>query len=156
VNTSASRSAQPFVGADRRHNPPPSNMVGYLTQLPALELLSRLPVSVLGISDEGLIVYANEALLAMLGYVDTRRLYARPLTEITAAGSRCANPRDQIELLRSCAGTVTTWAHTAGHTVKALVSQPLLMRVFDPLLLVSLTDVTDWLRALDGRTVVNR
>lgn len=30
------------------------------------------------------------------------------------------------------------------------------MRVFDPLLLVSLTDVTDWLRALDGRTAVNR
>lgn len=81
----------------------------YLTQLPALELLSRLPVSVLGISDEGFIVYANEALLTMLGYVDTRRLYARPLTEITAAGSRCTNPRDQIELLRSRAGTVTTW-----------------------------------------------
>lgn len=120
---------------------------GYLRQLPALTLLGRMPIPVLGISSDGSLVYANQALLKLLGYSDFHQLRGRPMSEITQ-DIGCASPRDQLESLRSSAGMITSWKHAAGHSIKAIVSEPLLMRVFDPLLLVNLTDVTDCLGEL--------
>ena len=142
-----SRSEHPWVGADRRHNPSPPTVAGNLDDLPAQFMLRRLSVPVLGIGKDGAIAFTNDAFLAMLGYVDGHHLHGRPLSEITAPDNRCADPQDQVEQLRSRTGTVTTWLHTDGHIVTTGVTQPLLRRAADQVLLVSLTEVADTISA---------
>ena len=141
------RPEHPWVGADRRHNPSAPTAAGNLDGLPTHLVLSRLSVPVLGIGKDGTIAYVNDACLAMLGYVDAQQLHGRHVSEITAPDSRCADPRDQVEQLRSRPGTVTTWLHADGHIITTEVTQPLLRRALDPLLVVCLTEVADTVSA---------
>jgi len=115
--------------------------LGYLQQLPALALFDRMPVPMLAIGADGVIVCANRACLTMLGYSDPNDLTGRLVTDITAPESRCTLPRDQIELLGYRAGSVMTWLHAQGHSVRAIVSETLLMRGLGSVFLVCLTDV---------------
>ncbi|MDT5105311.1 MAG: hypothetical protein QOI25_2824, partial [Mycobacterium sp.] len=55
---------------ERRQQRQPTDLAGYLHQLPALLLLDRLPTAVLGVGHLGDIAYANPACAEMLGYVD--------------------------------------------------------------------------------------
>jgi PAS domain S-box-containing protein len=131
------------MSEERRPDPRPDTTIGYLEQLPALVVLQRLPVPILAVGNDGTILYANPACVAMLGQGDDG-IVGRPLNQFLDMGATTTQ-EECFDILRAAAGTHTVWHHTANGTVKALTSQPLLMRADDPLLLVSLTDVTDWL-----------
>ena len=78
----------------------------------------------------------------MLGHVKVG-LVGRPLTEFL--GIRPATAAEAASNLRNAAGTTTVWAHSTNGMVKVVASQPLLLRADDPVTLVTVTDVTDWL-----------
>jgi hypothetical protein len=76
----------------------------------------------------------------MLGHVKIG-LVGRPLTEFL--GIRPTTAAEAANNLRNAAGTTAVWAHPTNGMVKVVASQPLLLRAYDPVTLV--TDVTDWL-----------
>jgi hypothetical protein len=78
----------------------------------------------------------------MLGHVKIS-LDGRPLTEFL--GIRPTTAAEAASNLRNAAGTPTVWAHPTNGMVKGVASQPLLLRADDPVTLVTVTDVTDWL-----------
>lgn len=129
---------------DRRRAPRPATMIGYLQQLPALAVLQRLAIPILAVGDDGIILYTNPACAAMLGHSDNA-LAGRPLNQLLRTGPR--TPAQSVQALRTAAGTVTAWSHSENGTVKAIVSPPLL--IDDPVLVVGLTDVTEWLWSVD-------
>lgn len=125
---------------DRRRRPSPATAIGHLEQLPALVLLNRLPIPMLAVSDDGCIVFANPACQDMLGDTAVANHPLNNYLHTSVAGAT-----DSVAQLRHAAGTITDWQHAGGGTIKAVVSQPMLMRAKDPILLVGLTDVTEWL-----------
>jgi hypothetical protein len=50
-----------------------------------------------------------------------------------------------VRVLREAAGDVIAWCHPELGIVHAVVSQPMLLRADDPVLLVALIDVTEWI-----------
>ncbi len=128
--------------------------LSHLDRLSALTLVDRIPLPTLVIGgDEGDIVHLNVACLNMLGHRDGGRLVGRPVTEIAGPKCRCTRPRDQIELLRHRVGAIMTWQHALGHDVSTVVSPVLQMRLFDPLLVVGLIELTE---SLDGSSLLDR
>lgn len=127
---------------ERRHVQP-AELIDYLYELPALSLLDRLPIAMLAVALRGGIVYANQACADMLGYIDGRTVARQPLTELLADGAGLS-PADCVALLQSNRST-TVWHHTEDYTVHTRVSPPLLVRADDPVLLVSVTDLTEWI-----------
>jgi PAS domain-containing protein len=130
------------VFEERRRRSRPNTMVGYLEELSARVLLDRLPIPAIAVASDGIIAFANPACQTMLGHTKIS-LVGRPLTEFlrihpTTAAEAASN-------LRNAAGTTTVWAHPTNGMVKVVVSEPLLSRADDPVTLVTLTDVTDWL-----------
>ncbi|MBV8930309.1 MAG: hypothetical protein JO152_14400, partial [Mycobacteriaceae bacterium] len=61
---------------------------------------------------------------------------------------RATTPQEAFEELRAAAGTLAQWRGPLRETLKAIISPPVLMRHDDPVLLVALTDVTEWLWTL--------
>lgn len=110
---------------------------------PAQMLLSRLDSATIVIGFDGVVVYANPACERLLGYQCARTLEGRSLP-VLLAGHSDTPPTDCIELLRD-PNTVTNWNHSDGYPLAAVVSDPLLFRTTgpDPMLLVSLRDVSD-------------
>lgn len=132
-----------MLAEDRRRTQRPVSTIGFLEQLPAFALLQRLPMSVIAIDCDGTIRYANPAAMAMLGYTEGT-LLDRPLTHFLVFDP--STPAAQVvNTLREAAGTVTTWRHEQEGVIKVIVSESMLLRADDPLLVVGLTDVTDWL-----------
>ena len=131
------------VSEERRHTSPPTTMIGYLAQLSADVLLQRLPTPLLAVCDDGMILYANPACQAMLGHSDNA-LAGQPLNRFLDVDSSIGPP-ECVRILREAAGDVTAWCHPEQGIVHAVVSQPMLLRADDPLLLVALVDVTEWL-----------
>lgn len=113
----------------------------YLQKLPALNLMDRFPAPVLAFDRRGIIGYANDAFVAMLGYPDFEHLRGRMVNEIAGEESRCTSPTEQIELLGCREGSVTTWRHYCGHSVSTIVSPIMRLRVFDPLAVMALTQI---------------
>ncbi len=129
----------------QRRQPPPATTVGYLDQLPARILLDRLPTPALAVGIDGVLVYANPAFAGLLGQPDSTTLTGRPLNTLLAGQSHTP-PRKCLTLLRTPEnGAVTLWRHSDGYPVATLVSRPLLIRDDDPLLLITVTDMTEWL-----------
>lgn len=118
--------------------------MSHLNQLSALTLVDRMPLStlVLGGTD-GDIVHLNPACLAMLGLHDAGRLLGGPVTEIVGPEFRCTHTRDQLELIHYRVGSIMTWRHRQGHAVSTIVCPVLKMRPFDPLLVVSLIELSN-------------
>lgn len=129
---------------DRRRQPPPATAIGHLEQLPALVLLNRLPIPMLAVGNDGTIAFANPACQNMLG--DAAIAY-RPLTHYLHTNATTA--AESVAQLRQAVGSITDWQHASGSTIKALISPPMLMRAHDPILLIGLTDVTEWLWTTD-------
>ena len=128
--------------------------LSHLDRLSALTLVNRLPVPTLVIGgDDGDIVHLNTACLNMLGHDDGGPLLGRPVTDIAGLRHRCTRPRDQIELMHYRVGSVMTWQHAQGHAVSTVVSPILKMRLFDPLLVVSLIELTE---PLDDTSLLDR
>jgi hypothetical protein len=128
---------------DRRRQSQPADLAGYLRQLPALVLLDRLPTAVLGVGPAGDIVYANPACAELLGYIDGDTMTRLHLPELLA-GQSALTPADCISVLQITDGIVH-WNHAQDYVIRTKVSPTMLKRDSDPLLLVSITDLTDWL-----------
>lgn len=131
------------VREERRRMSPPTTMIGYLLQLSADALLQRLPTPLLAVCDDGMILYANPAFQAMLGHGDNA-LAGQPLNRFLDVDSSISPP-ECVRVLREAAGNVIAWCHPELGTVQAVVSQPMLLRADDPVLLVALIDVTEWI-----------
>jgi PAS domain S-box-containing protein len=128
---------------ERRGGALPTSTIGYLQQLPALVLLDRLLVPVLAVDLDGELTYANPAFASILGYSDAEALTGQwvcTLLDRRAADS----PRDCVATLRAARGTLVDWCHSEGYVIKTLVSDSMLLRSTDPLLLVSVSDMTEW------------
>ena len=135
------------VREERRRTSPPTTMMGYLEQLSAKTLLQRLAIPMLAVCDDGVILYANPACEAMLGHGDNA-LAGQPLNRFLDVGSSISPP-ECVRVLREAAGDVTAWCHRELGTVCAVVSQSMLLRADDPVLIVGLIDVTEWLWNFD-------
>jgi PAS domain-containing protein len=123
-----------------RRQPPPSTPDGYhLHELPALD---RLPTPVLATGLDGVLIYTNPAFATMLGYPGTTTLTEQPLPALLA-GHSATPPRDCVTALRSAGTVVIDWLHAEGFPVRTVVSDALLVRATDPILLISITDITE-------------
>jgi PAS domain-containing protein len=127
---------------DERRRPAPTDLAGYLYALPALVLLDRLPTAIIGVGPSGEIAYANHACAEMLGYVDAETVTRLALAELLT-GHSAFEPGDCLTTLQT-AQDVVGWNHVHGYVVRTTVSKPLLARALDPLLLLSIIDVTEW------------
>lgn len=134
---------------ERRRLPSPTDPEEYLHQLPAFELLSRLPTAVLGVGLLGEIAYANPAFADMLGYLDGRTVTRLYLPDLLT-GHEAYAPVDCLNTLRT-GDSAVEWNHSQGYVIRTMVSPPLLLRETDTLLLIGATDVTDWLWENDRR-----
>jgi PAS domain-containing protein len=128
-------------GAER-HRPPPNSPHGYLRELPALILLDRLPTPVLATGLDGVLIYTNPAFATMLGHPDTTALSGQQLAALLARHSE-TEPRDCVAALRGAGTVVVDWLHADGFSVRTLVSDALLVRATDPILLISITDISE-------------
>jgi PAS domain-containing protein len=128
---------------ERRRQPPPSDLAGYLRQLPALVLLDRLPIAVLGVGPLGDIAYANPACAELLGYIDGQTMTRLHLPDLLVGQSELT-PSDCIAILETT-DAIVHWNHAQDYLVRTKVSPTMMKRESDPLLLVSITDLTDWL-----------
>jgi len=79
----------------------------------------------------------------MLGYLDGETVTDLSLPELLA-GHSAVEPGDCVATLQSTEGIVH-WNHAHDYVIRTEVSPTLLVRESDPLLLVSITDVTDLL-----------
>ena len=96
----------------------------------------------LGVGPLGDVAYANPAYAEMLGYGDRGTLTGLSLCELLA-GHEARTPMDCLKTLRTAA--VVDWNHGQNYVIRTMVSAPLLLRETDTLLLIGVTDVTDWL-----------
>jgi PAS domain-containing protein len=128
--------------SERRRQPPPSTPDGYLHALPALVLLDRLPTPMLATGLDGVLIYTNPAFATMLGYPDTTTLTEQPLPALLA-GHSATPPRDCVTALRATDTMVIDWLHAEGFPVCTAVSNAPLVRATDPILLISITDITE-------------
>jgi PAS domain-containing protein len=129
-------------GTERRRKPPPSTPDGYLHELPALILLDRLRTPMLATGLDGVLIYTNPAFATMLGYPDATTLTEQPLPALLA-GHSATPPRDCVTALRAAGTVVIDWLHTEGFPVRTVVSDALLVRATDGILLISITDITE-------------
>jgi len=60
------------------------------------------------------------------------------------AGHEARTPMDCLKTLRTAAAVVG-WNHGQNYVIRTMVSAPLLLRETGTLLLIGVTDVTDWL-----------
>jgi PAS domain-containing protein len=127
---------------DRRRNRPARTREEILQQLPARLLIDRLSTPMLAIGLDGVVVYATAACEQLLGYRNGTRLTGQSLPELLVDHSD-TTPEDCITLLR-VPKTIVKWQHTDGYPVSTVVSSTILLRATDPLMMVSLTDVTEW------------
>ena len=128
---------------ERRRQHQPTDLTGYLTQLPALVLLDRLPIAVLGVGPLGDIAYANPACAELLGYIDGQTMTRLHLPDLLT-GQSVLTPSDCIAVLQTT-DNIVHWNHAQDYLIRTKVSPTMLKRESDPLLLVTITDLTDWL-----------
>ena len=128
---------------ERRRDDRPTTTIGYLRQLPGLVLLDRLPTPVIAADSGGELSYVNPAFASMLGHPDTADLVNRPVSTFLF-GREDSPAAECVEMLRDSRGGLVDWSHAEGFAVRTLVSKSMLLRSVDPLLLISLADMTEW------------
>jgi PAS domain S-box-containing protein len=135
----SSRSASVLTD-QRRGRPRGESAAEFLRDFPALLALSRLPVPILAVDDSGVIEFANEAFVAMVGY------HRQDLLEMTAQSLvDCFIPHEHgvVAMLREHANSVIRLRHADGWTMPALLSDSMLIRDNEKLAVVVLTDLTE-------------
>jgi PAS domain-containing protein len=137
---------------ERRKRPEPATADELLGELPARVMLDRMPTPVIGFGTDGVLTYANAACAVMLGYADVAEVLERPLCALLV-GPALRSPADYLSTLRNAGTEVIDWSHAEGYPVHTMVSNPLLLRATDPLLMFTVSDVTEllWSEALRGR-----
>ena len=128
---------------ERRRRPSPSSAEECLRALPGLVLLDRLPVPMLATGLDGVVVYTNPAFATMLGHhPDTVMLTGQQLPALLA-GHAATPPADCVTALRAASNVVVDWLHVEGFPVRSVVSETLLVRTTDQILLIGVTDITE-------------
>ncbi len=97
----------------------------------------------LGVGQLGHIEYANQACAELLGYPDGATVTQLRLPELLV-GHAALEPVDCLATL-TAPPPIVEWNHCADHAVRTIVSTPMLLRSTDALLLVGITDITEWL-----------
>lgn len=144
----SSRSEGPYPslegmrGAERRRRPPPSSPAQYLRELPAAILLDRLPVPMIAIGLDGVVVYNNSAFATMLGHGADVMLTGFTLPALLD-GRSATPPGDCVTALRAANNVIVDWLHTEGFLVRSVLSETLLLRATDQVLLIGVTDITE-------------
>jgi PAS domain-containing protein len=146
VSAQAAREDTPAVSrsfTERRRRPPPTTTSGYLRHMPAGVILDRLPIPILAVGLDGVLTYANPAFARMLGHGDATALIGRSLPTLLA-GRAAIPPRDCVTALRTACRGAIAWSHAESFPIHTVVSEPLLVRASDPVLLISVTDVSEF------------
>jgi PAS domain-containing protein len=128
--------------AERRLRPEPSTPHGYLCELPASIVLDRLPTPILATGLDGVVIHTNPAFATMLGHPDTTTLSEQKLPALLA-GHSATEPRDCVAALRGVGTVVVDWLHAEGFPVRTVVSDALLVRATDLILMLSITDISE-------------
>lgn len=121
--------------------PPPRSSAELLRGRPADLLLARLDTPTIVIALDGWIVYANPACERLLGYQGAETLEGQALATLLVNQSETA-PDVCIEKLRD-PDAVTNWNHSDGYPIAVLASDSTLLESADPMVMVSLIDVSD-------------
>ncbi len=122
----------------RRNGSSCGSLTDILTQLPALVLLERIPVPTLALARDGIILFANAAFAAMVGY-EQDGLSGLAFPEIFHTVPAEVAALSGVEAL---ANLVVQLRHCEGWTVRARMSKSM-MRRDDPLVLVTFDDLTE-------------
>jgi PAS domain S-box-containing protein len=126
------------------YNPPkapPRNSAELLRGGPADMLLARLDIATIVIALDGMVVYANPACERLLGYQSAETLEGQALGTLLVNQSETP-PNACIELLRD-PDIVTNWNHSDGYAIATLASDSMMLSLAEPVMMVSLTDVSD-------------
>jgi len=112
-----------------------------LRRLPALRVLDQLPVPVVAVTEEGTVLFANDAMAEMLG--------------LTRDELQSSNFQDVVETplqsnsavaeLQKHANTLVRLSHADGSVVRAVMSRSALQRADDDIALVTFHDLTEQL-----------
>ena len=129
---------------ERRKGPEPATADELLGELPARVILDRMPTPVIGLGTDGVLAYANAAYAVMLGYADVAEVLERPLCALLV-GPALRFPADYLSTLRDAGAEVIDWSHAEGYPVHTTISNPLLLRATDPLLMFIVSDITELL-----------
>jgi len=144
-SSSPEHSGSAYRGVERRQaGHADQSPLAILTQLPALVVLRRIPVAVLAIGDDGAIVFANSAFVAMLGHT-LQGLQSLKFPQIFRTLQ--ADEASAVSVVRSHANQLVELVHADGSTVWARMSTSALLRGDDPFALATFQDVTEQLWA---------
>lgn len=131
---------QPTV--DRRRPPThDESQMDTLRRLPALRVLGQLPVPVVAVTEEGTVLFANDAMAEMLG-LTRDELQAKNFQDVfeTPLESNGA-----VAELQRHANTLVRLSHADGSAVRAVMSRSALQRADDDIALVTFQDMTEHL-----------
>ena len=114
-----------------------------LRRLPALRVLDQLPVPVVAVTEEGTVLYSNEAMAELLG-LTRDRLQAMNFRDVfeTPLQSKSA-----VAELQRHANTLVELSHADGPVIRAVMSRSALQRADDDIALVTFHDLTEQLWA---------
>jgi PAS domain S-box-containing protein len=123
----------------RRNTRPGDSPTDYLTQLPALVMLERIPIPTLAMARDGIILFANAAFAEMVGYQqDGLPGLAFPEVFDTVPAVLCS-----LSGVDALANLVVELRHCEGWTVRARMSKSAMMRRDDPVVLVTFENLTE-------------
>jgi PAS domain-containing protein len=130
-------------GHERRRRPSPSSPEEYLRALPALILLDRLPIPMLATGLDGVVVYTNPAFATMLGHHPDNVMLTGQQLPALLAGRAATPPRDCVTALRAASNVIVDWLHVEGFPVRSVISETVLVRATDQIMLFGVTDITE-------------
>jgi len=117
-----------------------------LRRLPALRVLDQLPVPVVAVTEEGTVLYANEAMAELLG-LTRDQLHAMTFMDVFETPLQSDGA---VAELQRHANTLVGLSHADGHVIRAVMSRSALQRADDDIALVTFHDLTEQLWA-EGR-----
>jgi PAS domain S-box-containing protein len=132
---------------DRRRPPThDESQMDTLRRLPAVRVLDQLPVPVMAVTEEGTVLFANDAMAEMLGLtrVELQEMSFHDVFE-TPLQSNSA-----VAELQKHANTLVRLSHADGSVVRAVMSRSALQRADDDIALVTFHDLTEQLWAQGG------
>jgi PAS domain S-box-containing protein len=132
---------------DRRRRPShDESQMDTLRRLPAVRVLDQLPVPVVAVTEEGTVLFANDAMAEMLGLtrdelqaMNFQDVFETPLQSNSAVAE-----------LQRHANTLVKLSHADGSVVRAVMSRSALQRADDDIALVTFQDLTEQLWARGG------
>ena len=134
---------QPAVDR-RRPTTHDESQMDTLRRLPALRVLDQLPVPVVAVTEEGTVLFANDAMAELLG-LTRDELQAAKFQDVfeTPLQSNSA-----VAELQKHANTLVKLSHADGSVVRAVMSRSALQRADDDVALVTFQDLTEqlWLQ----------